>query len=333
MDIRERLINIVYSWREKKVIIIGDIMIDEYIIGKIERISPEAPVPILEVEEEKHILGGAANVANNIKTLGGAPILFGVIGKDKSGEKLIELLEERKIKNYLLIDEKRPTTTKTRLLSMGQQIVRMDREYRAYIDQELEKKLIENIEKSIDTVDLVILSDYAKGVLTPSLTQKIANLAQRKGKKVVVDPKGKDYAKYQKVSYITPNEKEAKLATNMEENFDIILCAKKLIEIVNSEGIIITRGEKGIFLYINDTYYFIPALKVEVRDVTGAGDTVISTFSLALSTGADPLEACILSNFAGSCVVRKLGTSTITPSELISIIPPKIEIDSHHVHF
>lgn len=333
MDIRERLVNIVYSWREKKVIIIGDIMIDEYIIGKIERISPEAPVPILEVEEEKHILGGAANVANNIKTLGGDPILFGVIGKDKSGEKLIELLEERKIKNYLLIDEKRPTTTKTRLLSMGQQIVRMDREYRAYIDQELEKKLIENIEKSIDTVDLVILSDYAKGVLTPSLTQKIANLAQRKGKKVVVDPKGKDYAKYQKVSYITPNEKEAKLATNMEENFDIILCAKKLIEIVNSEGIIITRGEKGIFLYINDTYYFIPALKVEVRDVTGAGDTVISTFSLALSTGADPLEACILSNFAGSCVVRKLGTSTITPSELISIIPQKIEIDGHHVHF
>lgn len=333
MDIRERLINTINSWKDKKIAIIGDIMIDEYIIGKIERISPEAPVPILEVEEEKYVLGGAANVANNIKTLGGDPILIGVIGEDKNGEKLINLLQEKNIKNYLITDKTRPTTTKTRLVSLGQQIVRMDREKKMPINMEVEEKLIGYLEKIIENIDLIVLSDYAKGVLTPSLTQKIISLALSKNKKITADPKGKDYSKYRGISYITPNEKEAKIASNMEENFDLIQCAQKLNEIIKGEGIIITRGENGMFLYTKNSYYFIPALKVEVRDVTGAGDTVISAFALALSTGINPLEACIIANFAASCVVRKLGTSTVTSSELISTIPYKIEINEHHVFF
>lgn len=333
MDIRERLINIINSWKGKKIAIIGDLMIDEYIIGKVERISPEAPVPILEVEEEKYVLGGASNVANNIKTLGGDPILIGVIGEDKGGEKLIELLQEKNIKNYLIIDKTRPTTTKTRLLSLGQQIVRMDREKKIPISLEIEEKIIDYVRENIDNIDLIVLSDYAKGVLIPSLTQKIVSLALSKNKKIVADPKGKDYSKYKGISYITPNEKEAKIASHMEENFDLIQCAQKLNEIIKGEGIIITRGENGMFLYTKDYYYLIPALKVEVRDVTGAGDTVISTFALALSSGANPIEACIISNFAASCVVRKLGTSTVNSSELISIIPNKIEINEHHVYF
>lgn len=333
MDIRERLINIINSWKDKKIAIIGDLMIDEYIIGKIERISPEAPVPILEVEEEKYVLGGASNVANNIKSLGGDPILIGVIGEDKGGEKVINLLEEKKIKNYLIIDNLRPTTTKTRLISLGQQIVRMDREKKSPISQEIEEKIIDYLTEIIDNIELIILSDYAKGVLTPSLTQRIISLSLSKNKKLVADPKGRDYSKYKGVSFITPNEKEAKIASNMEEDFDLIICAQRLNEIIKGEGIIITRGENGMFFYSQDYYYFIPALKVEVRDVTGAGDTVISAFALALSNDATPLEASIISNFAASCVVRKLGTSTVTTSELISTIPQRIEINGHHVSF
>uniref|UniRef100_A0A7C3MQ78 D-glycero-beta-D-manno-heptose-7-phosphate kinase n=1 Tax=Dictyoglomus thermophilum TaxID=14 RepID=A0A7C3MQ78_DICTH len=333
MDLKSRLIEIIKSWKGKKIAVIGDVMLDEYIIGKIERISPEAPVPILEVEEERHVLGGAANVANNIKALSGEPILFGVIGEDHGGEKIINLLSNKNIKHILITDKGRPTTLKTRLIALNQQIVRMDREKKYPINNYIQEKLISKFKKHINEIDLIILSDYAKGVLTPETTQKIINIAKSNNKEVIVDPKGKDFSKYENATLITPNEKEAKIATNMEEEWDLIKGAQKLMEIIKGKGIVITRGERGIFLLENDKFFEIPALKSEVRDVTGAGDTVISALSLSLSAGTDILSACIIANFAAGCVVRKFGTSTLSTDELIAIIPEKIEIKNNHVIF
>ncbi|HOJ92397.1 MAG TPA: D-glycero-beta-D-manno-heptose-7-phosphate kinase [Dictyoglomaceae bacterium] len=333
MDIRERLIDIINSWQRKRLAILGDVMLDEYIIGNVERISPEAPVPIVEMKEERYTLGGAANVANNIKTLGGEPFLFGVIGEDREGEKILEILKEKDIHSTLIKDKKRPTTLKTRILALGQQIVRIDKEQRDFISSEIEEFLFKQIRENVDDTDLFILSDYAKGVLTPSLTQNIINLAKKSGKEIIVDPKGQDYSKYRGASFITPNEKEAKTATNINENFEIYSCGEKLLKIIEGKGVLITRGEKGMFLYQPDLRIFIPALRTQVRDITGAGDTVVSAFSLALISGANPLEAALIANFAAGCVVRKLGSSTLTVSELISILPEKIELRDENVYF
>ncbi len=329
----KNLLKIVEAWKGKRVGILGDIMLDEYIIGKVSRISPEAPVPIVEVEEEYSLLGGASNVANNIKSLLGEPILFGVIGKDRGGEKIINLLREKGIISKLYIDRNRPTTQKTRVIALNQQVVRIDKEVKDFISEEIEEIVFQNIEENIKEIDIFILSDYAKGVLTPKLTSEVINLIKSKRKKVIVDPKGRDYRKYKGASIITPNEREAQIAVNMEENFDLITCAKKLWDITKGEGVIITRGEKGMFLFEPNSQVFIPALSSPVRDVTGAGDTVVATLSLALAGGGNLLESAVLSNFSASITVKKLGTATVSPDELISVIPESLEIRDGWVFF
>jgi len=330
---RERLLEIIDNWKGKRVGILGDIMLDEYIIGKVSRISPEAPVPIVEVEKEYYLLGGASNVANNIKALLGEPIIFGVVGKDKGGEKLIELLHEKGIICKIFIDKDRITTQKTRIIALNQQIVRYDREMKEPISDEIEEIIFQNIESSIKDIDVFIISDYAKGVLTPKLTLEVISLLKAKNKKVIVDPKGKDYNKYRGANLITPNEKEAQIATNMEENFDILKCSEILQNIIKGEGVLITRGEKGMFLFQPNSYFFIPALSSQVRDVTGAGDTVIATLSLALAGGGNLLESALLSNFSASITVRKLGTATTNPDELISVIPEIMELRDGWIFF
>ncbi|MCX7845416.1 MAG: D-glycero-beta-D-manno-heptose-7-phosphate kinase [Dictyoglomaceae bacterium] len=312
---------------------LGDIMLDEYIIGKVSRISPEAPVPIVEVEEEYSLLGGASNVANNIKSLLGEPILFGVIGRDKGGEKIINLLQEKGIISKLYMDRNRLTTQKTRIIALNQQVVRVDREVKDFISEEIEEIIFQNIEDYVNEIDIFVLSDYAKGVLTPKLTAEVITLIKSKGKKVIVDPKGRDYKKYKGANLITPNEKEAQMAINAEENFDLFSCAKKLWEITKGEGILITRGDKGMFLFEPESQTFIPALSSQVRDVTGAGDTVVATLSLALVGGGSLLESALLSNFSASITVRKLGTATVTPKELNSIIPESIELRDGWIFF
>ncbi|MEN2984933.1 MAG: D-glycero-beta-D-manno-heptose-7-phosphate kinase [Dictyoglomaceae bacterium] len=330
---REYLLKIIDNWKGKRVGILGDIMLDEYIIGRVSRISPEAPVPIVEVEEEYALLGGASNVANNIKSLLGEPILFGVIGKDRGGEKIISLLREKGIFSKLYVDRNRPTTQKTRIIALNQQVVRVDREVKDFISEEIEEIIFQNIEDCINEIDIFVLSDYAKGVLTPKLTSEIITLIKSKGKKVIIDPKGRDYKKYKGANLITPNEKEAQIAVNMEDSFDIFSCAKKLWDITEGEGILITRGEKGMFLFEPKSQIFIPALSSQVRDVTGAGDTVVATLSLALAGGGSLLESALLSNFSASITVRKLGTATVTPKELISIIPESIELKDGWIFF
>lgn len=330
---RENLYKIVDNWKGKRIGILGDVMLDEYIMGKVTRISPEAPVPIVEVEEEYALLGGASNVANNIKSLLGEPILFGVIGKDRAGEKLVELLKEKEIVSKLYMDKNRPTTQKTRVIALNQQVVRIDREVKDFISKEIEEIIFQNIEECINEIDVFILSDYAKGVLTPNLTSEVISLVRSKGKKVIVDPKGREYGKYKGANLITPNEKEAQIAVNMEDNFDIISCAKKLWNIIEGEGVLITRGEKGMFLFEPESQIFIPALSSQVRDVTGAGDTVVATLSLAIAGGGKLLESVLLSNFSASIIVRKLGTATLNPKELISVIPEEIELRNGWIFF
>ncbi|MGB9856898.1 MAG: D-glycero-beta-D-manno-heptose-7-phosphate kinase [Dictyoglomaceae bacterium] len=330
---KEDLLRVINNWKGKKVGILGDIMLDEYIIGNVSRISPEAPVPIVEVSEEYSLLGGASNVANNIKALLGEPILFGIIGKDKAGEKIIEILHEKGIISKICIDKNRPTTQKTRIIALNQQVVRIDRETKEPISEEMEEMLFQNIEENVKEIDIFIISDYAKGVLTPKLTSEVISLMKSKNKKVIVDPKGKDYRKYRGASLLTPNEKEAQIATNTEENFDVISCAKKLWKITEGEGILITRGEKGMFLFLPDFQVFIPALSSQVRDVTGAGDTVVAVLSLALAGGGNFLESALLSNFSASITVRKLGTATVTPKELISVIPESLEFRDGWIFF
>lgn len=329
----KNLLRIVDTWKGKRVGVLGDIMLDEYIIGKVSRISPEAPVPIVEVEEEYSLLGGASNVANNIKSLLGEPILFGVIGKDRGGENIINLLREKGIISKLYMDKNRPTTRKTRVIALNQQVVRIDKEVKYFISEEIEEIVFQNIEENIKEIDIFILSDYAKGVLTPKLTYEVINLVKSKGKKVIVDPKGKDYRKYKGASIITPNEREAQIAVNMEENFDLITCAKKLWDITEGEGVLITRGERGMFLFEFNSQVFIPALSSPVRDVTGAGDTVVATLSLALAGGGNLLESAILSNLSAGISVKKLGTATVSPRELVSIIPEGLEIKDGWVFF
>ncbi len=329
----KHLLRIVDAWKGKRVGILGDIMLDEYIIGKVSRISPEAPVPIVEVEEEYSLLGGASNVANNIKSLLGEPILFGVIGKDRGGENIINLLREKGINSKLYMDKNRSTTRKTRVIALNQQVVRIDKEVKDFISEEIEEIVFQNIEEDIREIDIFILSDYAKGVLTPKLTSEVINLVKSRGKKVIVDPKGRDYRKYKGASIITPNEREAQIAINMEENFDLITCAKKLWDITEGEGVLITRGEKGMFLFEHNSQIFIPTLSSQVRDVTGAGDTVVATLSLALAGGGNLLESAILSNFSASITVKKLGTATVSPEELVSIIPESLNIRDGWVFF
>lgn len=329
----KHLLRIVDTWKGKRVGVLGDIMLDEYIIGKVSRISPEAPVPIVEVEEEYSLLGGASNVANNIKSLLGEPVLFGVIGKDRGGENIINLLREKGIISKLYIDKNRSTTRKTRVIALNQQVVRIDKEVKYFISEEIEEIVFQNIEENIKEIDIFILSDYAKGVLTPKLTYEVINLVKSKGKKVIVDPKGKDYRKYKGASIITPNEREAQIAVNMEENFDLITCAKKLWDITEGEGVLITRGEMGMFLFEFNSQIFIPALSSPVRDVTGAGDTVVATLSLALAGGGNLLESAILSNLSAGISVKKLGTATVSPGELVSIIPEGLEIKDGWVFF
>jgi len=323
---RERFLKIIENWKGGKVGVLGDIMLDEYILGKVSRISPEAPVPIVEVSEEYFLLGGASNMANSIKALGGEPILFGVIGEDSGGEKIIDILHEKGVMSEIYIDKNRPTTQKTRLIALNQQVVRIDREVKDLISEKIEKIIFQTIEENIGNIDIFVLSDYAKGVLTPKLTSEVISLIKMKNKKIIVDPKGKDYGKYRGATLITPNENEAQIALNTEENFDIVSCAKRLQEIIEGEGVLITRGDKGMFLFQPNFEVSIPALSSQVRDVTGAGDTVVATLSLAMAGGGDLLESALLSNFSASIKVKKLGTAVVSPRELISVIPLSLEI-------
>ncbi|MDR3330792.1 MAG: D-glycero-beta-D-manno-heptose-7-phosphate kinase [Endomicrobium sp.] len=327
------LLKLISSFQKQAILVVGDVMIDKFIWGEIKRISPEAPVPIVDVKEETKTLGGAANVVSNIVSLSGKAYIVSVIGEDIVANSLIRMLDEKGIdSSYLVRDCGRPTIIKTRIIAANQQIVRIDKEVKGFFEEHIEEKVIENIKKLISKVNAVIISDYGKGVISTVVIKKIVYLARKYKIPVAVDPKTDCFKKYKKVTIMTPNEKEAiegmgekKIVTDE----DVGLLGKKILKILNLDSVLITRGEKGMTLIQSSgKVTAIPARAKEVYDVTGAGDTVISTMTLALAAKANLLSAAELANFAASVVVGKIGTTTISCHELEEVIKDFIKNES-----
>ena len=308
---------LIENFKNIKIAVIGDLMLDEYIMGKVDRISPEAPVPVVKVTEEKFVLGGAANVINNLAALGANVYCGGLVGKDKNAEKLINAFPKNVDCNLILKVDNRPTIVKKRVIAGHQQLLRLDWEEEFYINEDEENIIIKNLKNHIKDLNAVILSDYNKGLLTKSLSQKIINLCRENNVIVTVDPKPKNTSNFVGASSITPNKKEAYAAVdaNALENIDIV--GEKLKKKYNLDTVLITRSEEGMTLYDKEIHN-IPTYAKEVYDVTGAGDTVISVFTLAKAAGATWEEAAKIANAAGGIVVGKIGTSTVSEKELIS---------------
>jgi len=295
-------------------------MVDKFIWGKVARISPEAPVPVVEVTKDTETLGGAGNVANNITSLGGKAVIISAIGEDNTGRSMIDMLKEKGVNtDHLVFDAHRPTIIKTRIIATNQQVVRVDREIKGVFSHSTESKIIKNIEAVIPKVNGVIISDYAKGVVSQKVLKKAISLSKKHKIPVTVDPKVENFRMYKRVTAMTPNTKEAiegMHAKNIATEQDVVNLGKKILKTLNSDSVLITRGEMGMTLVQPDKVTTIPTRAKEVYDVTGAGDTVISTMTLALAAKADLVSAAEIANFAAGIVVGKLGTATASSVEL-----------------
>jgi D-glycero-beta-D-manno-heptose-7-phosphate kinase len=309
---------------QKNILIVGDIMLDEYHWCDVTRISPEAPVPVCTVTKTTLVPGGASNVANNISTLNSTAYLSGVIGTDSSGEKLLSVLNEQNISTTLIHQTKRkPTILKSRIIAHQQHIVRVDREDSKEITQDMETTLLESIKESFSKFDALLLSDYLKGTLTDSLIKSLISLAKKENKIIVVDPKGDNFEKYKGATILTPNFKEFCTVIKKEPKSEQEIHdeGNRLIEELNLDALLVTRSEKGMSLITKNNKTDIPTQAKEVFDITGAGDTVISVLTLALASGWTPEEAAYTANVAAGVVVAKVGTSTTTLSEISNKLP------------
>jgi len=315
-----RIKEIVDNFSGKKVLIVGDVMIDEYLLGKVTRLSPEAPVPIIEIENETIRFGGAANVALNIKSLGCIPIIISLIGKDRMGDKFIQLMAEHEISVDGLVVGNRPTTLKTRIIGDNQHIARVDKEVKSYANQSEEKSLLDKISKLINRADALILEDYNKGVLTEAVIKHAINLANKKSIPIMVDPKFTNFLQYENVTVFKPNiiETEKAIAKSLETKLDIENAGIELLTKLNAESILLTRGSKGLSLFEPEGITNIPTLAKNVADVSGAGDTVISTVTAAILGGASLKEAAVLANKAAGIVVEEVGIVPIKKEKLIA---------------
>lgn len=308
----------------KRIAVIGDMMLDGYFWGDVKRISPEAPVPVLEVEDEFFRFGGAANVAFNILTLGGIPVPVGVIGNDNYGNIFSSLLKEKNINSDgIIIDEGRPTTTKTRVIANSQHVVRIDKESKAYISEEIEQKLLLYIQSEVAGLDGIILQDYNKGILTPSLISKIIALANSSNILITVDPKFDNFFEYKNVTVFKPNRKETEtvLGIRIIDDKDISAAGRTLLQKLNSEYVLLTLGEGGIAVFEKgDKERRMPTKARKVADVSGAGDTVIATLTIGLAAGANIYEACFLANYAAGVVCGEVGIVPIEKELLFDTV-------------
>jgi rfaE bifunctional protein kinase chain/domain len=305
---------------EKTVLIAGDVMLDEFHWCHVSRISPEAPVPVCRVDKTTLVPGGAANVAHNVRALGGKPILLGVVGDDSSAKKLIHQLNHAAMESaYLLKDPERPTTLKSRIIAHHQQVVRVDREDPKPLSATLQAQLFYKVGILSDPIHGISLSDYLKGTLTPAVISHLIALGKKLNVPVVVDPKGESYLKYKGASILTPNftEFQQAIGRSVHSEDEVLAGGLELISTLDLEGLVITRSEKGMSV-ISKTgeRWDIPTYAKEVYDVTGAGDTVIAMLTLALASGLSLPEACTLSNKAAGVVVGKLGTAILNLNEL-----------------
>ncbi len=302
------------------VLVVGDIIMDEFIWGKVNRISPEAPVPVVTVGKETRLLGGAANVVNNIRSLGGQVSFAGIVGGDERGRKILSLLEDAGVETGgVLIDPRRPTTVKTRIVAHSQQVVRFDRENQAPLSQGYADSLASYVREMIHRADTVVVADYGKGVVTGQLVQTITEISKRENKVVALDPKMGRFDLYRDVTIVTPNSEEASVASGREivDENSLKEAGEALLDRFNCEAVLITRGEDGMALFERGREaILVPTTAREVFDVTGAGDSVIGVMALALSVGASFSEAAAIANFAAGIVVGKVGTATVTLEEL-----------------
>ena len=306
------------------ILVIGDCMIDEYVWGKVNRISPEAPVPVVEVKRNNSTLGGAGNVANNLAVLKASVSIIGTTGPGVNGSRLKEMFNAISVNTDGLVeDNTRSTTIKTRIMASEQHVLRIDRETSNPISSTIADAILNNVRNKISNADMIIISDYGKGLLTPGLIQSIIKLAISEKKEVLVDPKGFNYDKYKGASLITPNKKEASQASNMEiADMSSLICAgQSLIENVGLDRLLITCGKDGMVLFEPGIQpYHIETRAKQVFDVSGAGDTVVSVMGLSLAAGATYSNAASIANTAAGIVVGKVGTATITQEELLNAL-------------
>ncbi len=304
--------------KETNILVIGDLMIDHYLWGSCDRISPEAPVQVLNVKKETTVLGGAGNVINNLHALGSNVDVISVIGNDNNAHELKNMLEKVTSSRNLIIEENRITSKKSRLIASNQQIIRYDKESCEDIQKTSEEKILKALEKNISKYEIILLSDYGKGILTKSLTQNIITLAKSKNKKVIIDPKGSDYSKYKGAYLLTPNKKEASEATSIDikDETSLLKAIKKLKDDCDLDMSLITLSEDGIAIF-DDNIRKKPTVTREVYDVTGAGDTVIASIGFALACKVDIDDAIDFANLAAGVVVGKLGCATATLNEII----------------
>ncbi|MDQ6745241.1 MAG: D-glycero-beta-D-manno-heptose-7-phosphate kinase [Actinomycetota bacterium] len=305
------------------VLSVGDVMLDEYVWGQVRRISPEAPVPVVEVSRYTHTPGGAANVAAGVVALGGRSFLSGVVGEDRAASVLLDALAAAGVAGEdLVADASRPTTSKTRVIAHAQQVVRTDHEARGPLSEAVEDRLLARIRARLGEVDAVVLSDYRKGVVSARLAQSLIEAAARAGKPVIVDPKGLDYARYRGATVITPNEHDAGQSANIhvETEEDLVRAAQRLGEACAGAALLITRGASGMSLFAGEDRFDVPTRARDVYDVTGAGDTVVAVLAAALGSGMDLRRAVELANAAAGIVVGKVGTSTVSLAELEELV-------------
>ena len=324
-----RLCDLVDSFRGAKIAVFGDLIVDEYVWGSVDRVSPEAPIVVVEVTSESLRLGGAANVANNLNTLGAKSSLCAVIGKDEIGDRAVEMLSGSGIDTSgIIVDPSRPTTRKTRVIAHSQQVVRVDRELAEDVSTEINQKLFDSVESLMKVNRALIVSDYGKGVVTNALGGFIKDkltISNSYGHRVpiVVDPKGSNYLKYFGATCVKPNKKEAMAVTGrkIKNRSDAIEIAEEIREKGNFEEVMITLGPDGLVLVQKDHEPFeLDTIAQEVFDVSGAGDTVSAVYTLSLAVGASPVEASIISNCAAARVIREVGTATLEPGELKAVI-------------
>ena len=327
---KERLESLFGEFSRRKIIVIGDLMLDRYIWGSVSRISPEAPVPVIDIESESFRFGGAANVTYNIMTLGADVIPVGVIGEDGSGEIIKQLFKEKGFPtDGLIIDKGRPTTVKTRVIAHNQHVVRTDREARHGISSNIQVQIIDFLKTCLDDADGIIMEDYDKGLLVPSFIEEAIGLARERDKMVFVDPKFDQFFDYRDVNLFKPNRKEAadKLGFRLDTDEALKIAGEKLMSQLRCKALLITLGEEGMALFESETPWLkVPTQAVKVHDVSGAGDTVIATMAVAMTAGSSLREAATIANHAAGIVCGEVGIVPINSERLFDALREEIEV-------
>ena len=324
---KEKLINYIDKFEGKEIIVIGDIMLDHFVKGSVSRISPEAPVPVVNVESEDFVAGGAGNVAVNLAVLGARPTIISITGQDIKGSILAQFLKDKGVNTeYITIDSARPTTQKVRIVAERQQVVRVDRESKEKLTPQTAKICMQNFKKALKKAKGVVMSDYGKGMLSDHNIHEIIALCNAKKIPVCVDPKIDNFLKYKNITCMTPNTKEAWEGMGLppkKEDAAILDLGKKILKALKAKSILITRSAQGMTLFEQGKRIKTTTIKAtakEVFDVTGAGDTVISVLTLALACGATLQEAAFIANEAAGLVVAKLGTACVSPKEIKEVL-------------